>query len=122
MASFNGLSLGLVFSMPVAPNPNGRQVNAYAGANGLEVLDHGSRGGHTVVEGGLVAPSGAALGAFEQAFRSLQVDGGGYVLVDTIGLAWYPVILVQFQPQGAIRPVVGGGYARRYTMEFLHVQ
>jgi hypothetical protein len=120
--SFNGVSLGLVFEMAgPAPNPNGRQVNAYAGADGLEVLDHGSRGGTTVVEGALVASSGPGLAALEQSLRSLHVDGGGYVLVDTLGQAWSPVILARFQMAGRVQIVAGGGFARRYTAEFLHV-
>jgi hypothetical protein len=121
MASFNGLDLGLIFAMSTAANPKARQVNAYAGANGLEVLDHGSRGGSSAVEGALAGSTPAGLAAAEGTFRSLQIDGGGYVLVDTLGNSWFNVILVQFNPVGRVGIVAGGGYARRYAMEFLHV-
>ena len=121
MASFNGLDMGLVFENPVAPNPNGRQINAYCGANGLEVLNMGSRGGQSTADGLLFAPSVGGLSAYEQAFRSLVVDGGGYGLIDTMGNAWFPVILAMFTPVGPVLNIAGGGYGRRYHAEFLHV-
>lgn len=125
MASFNGVDLGFIFEMSVAANPKGRQVNAYCGANGLEVIDQGSRGGTTAVSGAIISSSAPGLAAAEQSLRALQVNGGAYALVDTLGTTWPGVILVQYQPQGRVCRVVGpyGLYyiARRYSAEFLHV-
>lgn len=127
MASFNGVDLGLVFEMNVAPNPKARQINTYAGGNGLEVLDQGSRGGSSYVEGAVISPFQSGLGAVEQGFRALMVDGGAYTLVDTLGTAWPTVILVQYSPKGRVYRAIGYGpvgilyYARKYRMELLHV-
>jgi hypothetical protein len=125
MASFNGVDLGFIFFMNVAANPKAKQINAYAGANGLEVIDQGSRGGHTVVSGAIISRSAPGLAAAEQSLRALQVDGGAYALVDTLGTSWPGVILVEFQPEGRVNRIVGpfGGFfiGRRYRAEFLHV-
>lgn len=125
-ASFNGISLGFIFSMPVAPNPNGRSINAYCGANGLEVINMGSRGGHTVLEGAIVAAGASALTAAENSFRAAVADGGAYQLIDSTGTAWFPVIMVSFQPKGRVYVVAGGiipglFLARKYDAEFLHL-
>ena len=121
MASFNGTSLGFVFAMNPSAAPNALQINAYPGADGLEVLDLGSRGGRTVVEGALLASSPGGLGAYEGAFRTLQRDKVTSILVDTLGTAWSGVKLVLFAPTGRVVPLVGGGYARKYHAEFLHL-
>ncbi|WP_435005155.1 hypothetical protein P12x_003049 [Tundrisphaera lichenicola] len=121
MASYNAISLGLIFSMPVSANPKARQVNTYPGANGLEVIDHGSRGGATFVEGAIVASSAAGLASAVQTFRALQVDGGAYTLVDTLDTAWTGVILTRFQPVGRIYNTANNGLAQRYVAEFLHI-
>jgi hypothetical protein len=125
MASFNGVDLGFIFYMNVGPNPKARQVNAYAGANGLEVIDQGTRGGHSVVSGAIISSSAPGLAAAERSFLALQQDGGAYALVDTLGTTWAGVILVDFEPEGRVNRIVGpfGGFfiGRRYRAEFLHV-
>lgn len=120
-AYYNGVNLGLIFEMPVAANPKGRQINAYPGANGLEVIDHGSRGGSTFVSAALIGASTQQLRALEQQLRALQVDGGAYPLVDDLGTTWPGVILVQYQPTGRVFLTVDNYLARRYRAEFLHV-
>jgi hypothetical protein len=123
-AFFNGYSLGLVESMPVAPNSQARQINVYPGANGLEVINQGSRGKTTVAAGIAIGPSVAGLAAVEQTFINLVQDGGGYLLIDTLGRSWSPVILTKFQPHGRAKEVVGPYglvyYGRAYDAEFLH--
>lgn len=124
MASYNGASLGFIFQMSTSGNPNGEQVNAYCGGDGLEVIDHGTRGGTTVVAGAMLASSAAGLAGANQSMRSLQANGGAYVLVDTLGTSWASVRLRKFTPVGPIRPIiagVAGGYAQRYEAEFLHL-
>ena len=120
MATFNGEDLGFIFAMNTAPATKSRQINTYPGANGLEVIDLGTRGGQTVLDGALFAANAASLAALEQSFRTLQEDGGPYNLVDTLGTAWSNVILVAFAPQGRVFSVVGGALARKYHAEFLH--
>ena len=121
MASFNGASLGFIFAMSTAANPNDLQVNAYPGANGLEVLNMGARGGNTTVAGALGGATAQGLAAAEATFRSLQVSGGAYVLVDNLGTSWSNVILTEFRPVGRIYPAVGIGFVRKYEMLFFHV-
>ena len=121
MASFNGIDLGLVFEMSVGANPKGRQINTYPGANGLEVIDHGTRGGRTVCLGALGGATTAVLASAEAALRGAQLDGGKYTLVDTLGISWTGVILANFQPVGRVNLLAGGGYGRKYQAEFLHV-
>jgi hypothetical protein len=107
--------------MSTSANPNSRQVNAYPGADGLEVIDQGSRGGCTFVAGAIVASTAQNLASAEQTFRSLQVDGGAYVLRDDLGRYWPGVILVQFRPVGRIYLTANYFVTRRYEAEFLHV-
>jgi hypothetical protein len=124
-ASFNGVSLGLVFTMNTSPNPSGRQINAYPGANGLEVINHGSRGGRTAVSGAIVAAGALGLAAALQTFRALLADGGAYVLLDNKGTAFPGVILERFTPVGRAMPTVGlfagANFTQRYEAEFLHL-
>lgn len=125
VASFNGLDLGFVFWMNTSANPKARQINAYAGANGLEVIDHGSRGGSTIASGALFGILRASLGAAEQQFRQLQINGSPFALVDTLGATWTGVILLQWEPEGRVYPAIGPGglplLCRKYRAEFLHV-
>jgi hypothetical protein len=121
MASFNGASLGFIFEMNPNPNPKARQINTYPGATGLEVLDQGGRGGTTTVLGAVLGGSPSGLDSAISTFRSLQQDGGQYTLLDNLGRSWSGVILVAFNTVGQARPLVGGGYAKRYEAEFLHV-
>jgi len=123
MASFNGVDLGLIFEMNTAAAPKAFQVRAYPGANGLEVLDMGSRGGMTTAEGAVFAGSPTALAGALASLRALQVDGGSYVLIDTLGTSWSGVKLMLFQPIGKVfLMAVGppGGYGKMYHAEFFH--
>jgi hypothetical protein len=125
MASFNGVDLGLVFRMNTAANPKSRQVNTYAGANGLEIIDQGSRGGSTDAEGAIINQTPYGLAAVDQQFRALQLDGSPFALVDTLGTTWPGVILVQYKPEGRVYRVIGPFgllyFGRKYRAEFLHV-
>jgi len=120
-AFYNGVSLGFVFEMQVMANPKGLQVNVYPGADGLEVIDQGSRGGTTTLRAALVAASPQALAAAEQSLRSLQVAGRAGTLVDDLGRSWPGVILRQYRPQGRVCLAVNNYLARKYDAEFLHV-
>ncbi len=122
MASFNGSDLGFIFTMSTSAAPKALQINAYAGADGLEVIDLGSRGGRTVVEGGLIAPNPGDLAAIEGAFRTLQVNALTSTLVDDLGTPWPGVKLLLFEPRGRVCAMAdSAGFARKYHAEFLHL-
>lgn len=120
MASYAAFDLGLVFEMNTSPAPNARQVNEYPGANGLEVIDMGSRGGRTTVFGGLGATTSGGLATLIQGLRTLQVAGTANTLVDAFGVSWTGVILEQFAPVGRVHRG-GPGFVQKYQASFLHV-
>jgi hypothetical protein len=107
--------------METEPNEIARQINAYPGINGLEVLTLGSRGGRMAARGLLVAPSEPARAALFQVFRNYALDGGAYVLVDPDGTVWVDVILERFKPDGETRPGPGTYFSRPYVASFLHI-
>ena len=119
MASYAGFNLGLIFEMNTFPAPNARQINEYPGANGIEVIDMGSRGGRTTVVGGLGSATAGGLATLIQGLRTLQVAGSGNVLVDHFGVPWAGVILEQFAPVGRVQRG-GPGWVQRYQASFLH--
>jgi hypothetical protein len=113
----------LVLSCRTTAQGQQRQVNAYPGVNNLEVLNLGARGGQTSLAFEMTAPSLAALAAAEAAVRAYQLDGGKYVFVDRMGVAWPGVILDQFGPAGDVdRLADGSGYSRTYSARLLHTQ
>jgi hypothetical protein len=121
MATYAAFDLGLIFEMVTVAAPNARQVNAYPGANGLEVIDLGSRGGQTTVLAALGASSSSGLATLIQGLRTLQVAGTANVLVDEFGVSWPGVILEMFAPVGPVRLGTGGSFLQRYQAQFLHV-
>ena len=121
MASFAGEDLGFIFAMNTTPAPKALQINAYAGANGIEAIDLGARGGKTALDAALFASNAPSLAALVQSFRSLQQDGSPYILVDDLGTVWSGVKLITFEPVDRVYPIVGGGYAKKYHAEFLHL-
>jgi hypothetical protein len=120
MASFNGTDLGFIFSMLPSGAPYALQVNAYPGANGLEVLPQGTRGGSTSLHGGTIAANPAALAVAEQVLRTMQESGVAATLIDQLGTSWSNVIFLTFSPLGNVTPMAGGGYGRQYSAEFFH--
>lgn len=120
MASYAGFGLGHVRSMPTRPAPKARQINEYPGADGLEVIDLGARGGTTHVTALLVASTTAGLVLLKQGLRTLQQAGTGNVLITVDGESFDGVILVDFEPGGAMRPCTGG-WCEAYQATFLHV-
>jgi hypothetical protein len=122
MASFGGASIfGGAVSMTTADNPREKQINAYFGLSGLEVLDGGLRGRVTRVTGVLAGSSSAELAAAEATFRSFN-DGKTRVLVDTLGVSWTNVRLDSFEPLGRVRQSPSGLLFRSYQARFLHLE
>lgn len=120
MASYAGTDLGVVEACNTSAAPKERQVNAYPGVNGLQLLDHGSRGGMTALRGHLIASSKANLATLVDTFRGYQLAGGKASLVDTYGTTWTGVILTQFRPTGRFYAMPGGYFCQAYEAEFLH--
>jgi hypothetical protein len=119
--SFDGVPLGVICTVRTWANPVARQVNEYPGINGLEVLTMGSRGGTSEAEGMLLAASLLDLAGQLGTFIAYQRDGGAYTLVDSKGVAWPAVILVDFRPDGAIKPALNYGCVQAFRAAFLHV-
>lgn len=125
-ANYQGFGLGLVFQMTTSPNPKARQINAYPGSDGLQVIDHGARGGSTLLLAAFGASTPGGLAATEGRMFALQQDGRPGTLVDDLDRTWSNVILVTFRTQGRVERIVSadlprGGYGRVYVAEFLHI-
>lgn len=121
MATFNGTSLGEVLVMNTAQAPKQRQVNAYPGVDGLQLIDHGTRGAMTSVQGVLYATGKSGLSSLLDTFRGYQSAGGKATLVDKLSKTWTNVILVQFAPVGPCYPIQGGvQFCQQYEAQFLH--
>jgi len=119
MPTYAGTDLGIVSESNTEANPKERQANAYPGVDGLQLIDHGTRGATSYARGHLVASSGAALASLLATFRGYQLAGGKAQLVDKWGTAWDGVILTRFRPTGPAYPCVGG-MCQAYEAEFLH--
>lgn len=119
MPSFAGTDLGLVEESNTEEAPKERQANAYPGVDGLQLIDHGTRGATSYARGSLVASSGAALAAALEVFRGYVRAGGKAAFVDKYGTTWAGVILVRFRPVGPTY-TTPGGFCQRYEAEFLH--
>lgn len=119
MASFAGTDLGIVEICNTDLAPKERQINTYPGVNGLQLVDHGTRGAVTSLRGVLSSSSRSGLASALGVFRTYQSVGGKATLVDTFGSSWTDVILVRFRPTGMIYPKPGG-FCTKYEAEFLH--
>lgn len=119
MASYAGFGLGHVKRMVTRVAPKARQINSYPGADGLEVLDHGTRGGTTIVEALFVASTTGGILTLKQGLRNLQLAGTGNTLITVDGESFTGVILDDFTPSGAIRPCTGG-WCEAYQAVFFH--
>lgn len=121
-ASYNGIEFDFVFVMFPSANENARQINTYPGANGLEVIDHGTRGGSTIAQVGFLGPV-ATINASMETFRDLQLGGQPHTLVDTKGRSWPNVILVGLREIAPARPISASvaSYAIRAELTFLHI-
>ena len=120
MASYNGVDMGLVMTMDTVYSPHERQINAFAGVNGLQVINHGARGAETFAEGVLAAGTTFNLLLAMGTFRAMQLSGGTALLIDTFGNPWTNVILVLFKPKGPRLNIQAGGQCIMYEMVFLH--
>lgn len=121
MATYNSVDLGYIQSFTTAPNAHARQVTAYPGVNGLEILNLGSRGSTTSVSGAVSASSLANLSSALQTLGAYVSDGGAYTLVDNLGTTWTNVVMMGFTPVGKVFVSTPGIYTIRYEAQFLHI-
>jgi hypothetical protein len=121
MPSFGGSNIfGGAVTMSTADNPREKQLNAFFGVSGLEMLDGGLRGRMTHVTGLLYGASPALLASAEAQFRSFN-DGLARALVDNFGVTWTNVRLEAFQPVGRVMQSPSGYFFRPYHARFLHL-
>lgn len=121
MATFGGASIfGRAVKVSTVRDPVERQENGYSGLNGVESLSLGSRGGMTTVIGLLTGAATSDLEAAEETIRSYN-DGIARTLVDSYGISWVYVVLVDYQPQGRIVRDPYRGYCRPYVARFRHL-
>ncbi len=121
MPSFGGSNIfGGAVTMSTADNPREKQLNAFFGVSGLEMLDGGLRGRMTHVTGLLYGASAALLASAEGQFRSFN-DGIARNLVDNFGVSWTNVRLEAFQPSGRVMQSPSGYFFRPYHARFLHL-
>lgn len=121
MATFDSVDLGYIQFMVTSPNAHARQVTAYPGVNGIEVLNMGSRGSNTVLQAAVSSSSLAGVSTALQTLGAYVLDGGAYTLVDNMGTTWTNVIMVSFQPTGRVVRSLPGVYTIKYEAEFLHI-
>lgn len=119
-ATFDGIDLGPVCVIESEGNPVARQINEYPGINGIEVLNMGTRGGSAeVTQGILWSLDLSELVSREDALRAHQLDGGAYMLVESVGRTWGLAILDRFRPIGRYVRSIDGGWARQYRASFI---
>jgi hypothetical protein len=121
--SFGGEYIfGIDVVMNTADNPRDEQVNAFMGVNGVEVLDHGSRGRVTNATGRFLCASLAELAAVETRFRQYH-NQYAYTLVTTEGIIWYDVKLESFEsiPRIGMDSYTGQVW-RSYRARFRHLR
>lgn len=121
MATFNGDNIfGPTAIFDHDDPPNAEQRTHYPGVSGIERLDLAYEFGITTVEGLLVAPTPADLGALCVQVRALKTAGTVGTLVDNDGIVWPDAVIHRFRTVGRTFPV-GYGVGKEYRMEILHV-
>lgn len=119
-ATFNAENIfGVNVKMATADNPRAMQQNAFAGVDGMESLDQGSRGRFTVARGTHAGVGLGGLAVVQEACRAYR-DGRAYTLVDTRGVTWLYVQLVSYEPEGDIKYALSGFYTQKYSLRFFH--
>ena len=97
------------------------QVNAYPLVDGLQTVDLGSRGATTAVEGWLVGGTAEERAAAASILRTLMFDRTPRTLVDTDGVTWPKVRVLEFAPTPGGRLADASGYYQAYTATLLHL-
>ena len=119
MASLDGF---LIFGRSVVTwlddEERARQENAYAGVNGVEGQDLGSRGSYCHVTGLLVGALITDYTFAEDTIRSYK-DGLVHTLIDNYGRIFYRAKLHQFNPEGGKMTFDPWyGFVKPYTATF----
>ena len=116
----NNLIFGRSISVITDDIPRTTQRTAFAGLNGMAILDLGQHGRTSEVNCVLFGPDAASLNAAIGAIRNYK-DGNLYVFVDSYGNAWLNVMIESFRPAG--RPIQDSrGFYQAYSITLFHAQ
>lgn len=124
MPSFNSLDLGDYVKMKTRPNRYDIQLTSYPGVDGLAALALGSRGYVTTAEVGATGATLADIGAVAATWYSAVSAAVGGDLIDSYGITWHNVVIVDFYPLDEPGPLMApgfSGYGQMFYFEFLHL-
>ncbi len=83
-------------------NPPERWWHGYPGVHGLQTVVGGTRGATASATGVLAGDTLADLAAAQNVFEVFKEIGGPAILIDTKGVPWPAMILIDFEPVGPI--------------------
>jgi hypothetical protein len=120
--AFNGEAIfGFPVTMWTEDPEREKQINAFIGINGVEVLDLGQRVRTTHVKGRVWADTQAGLGA---AFLPLRLykNGRAYTLFTTKGELWFNVQLHRLaEVERIFHDPYQGVFYQNYTATLIHL-
>lgn len=99
-----------------------RQITGYPGISGIDILNMGSRGRRTQIEGWHAAPGLFELGLIQDQVDAYVLEGLGHDFIDAKGRIFTGAVLEYFAPTGITYPDGAsiGGFAQAYTARILH--
>ena len=98
-------------------NPPARTWHSFPGLNGRFTKSLGLRACRAVAQGVLTAGDEDELAILQAVFDSYLVDGGEYVLTDSLGTTWPYMILVSFERSNAVLRDYDG-VSQEYVAQF----
>ena len=118
--TYAGLALfGSAVTLHVTAESNGRQLNAYPGVHGLELLDLGRRGGTGRIDGIWFFAGPLDLRTTLATWTYL-CDGTPRILWDSKGLVWPNAVLDPYRLEGpAITSAATGQIIQRFSGSLL---
>lgn len=91
-------------------NPVGRSWSAYPGLHGRQSVHQGSRGSSALATGRLIAADVPSLRALEDLIETYLIDGAAYPLLDSGGVVWPNMILIDYEPTAPMDQDENGVY------------
>ena len=115
--TFGGVAcFGIVESMHTEGDPKAIQENAFAGVNGIQTLDGGTRGGRSQVQGAILADNVTNLGTAMASLQALQQTGTVGTFTDQFGATYDNCYIRMFKPVGKTMLAPGFGVLHEYEM------